>query len=101
MHFHQRKHPLLNRHLFNDLLERAQKSILSVSLDMAQKELIKKSNKYLKEFNNLYLRTIEYAGYTRTGICDFPALNKLNIDADEVMTYFKKFLKELRMVFFI
>ncbi|EKN40719.1 hypothetical protein CFSAN001627_17733, partial [Clostridium botulinum CFSAN001627] len=47
-------------------------------------------------FNNLYLRTIEYNGYTRTGICDFPALDSLNNNADETMSCFKEFLNELK-----
>lgn len=34
-------------------------------------------------------------GYMRTGLNKFPALSKLNQDADEEMLCFKKFLKEL------
>lgn len=71
-------------------------SIIASNLDSTQKELIKKSKEYSKEFNNLYLRTIEYNGYTRTGICKFPALNILNNDADKMMLCFKKFLEELK-----
>lgn len=67
------------------------------TLDMTHKELIKKSREYSKAFTNLYLQSIEFMGYTRTGICDFPALAKLNINADEVMNCFKDFLKELEM----
>lgn len=68
---------------------------IASALDMTHKELIKKGKEYSKIFTNLYLRSIEYRGYTRTGICDFPALRKLNFDADEIMMCFKKFLKEL------
>lgn len=71
-------------------------SSIASGLDMTEKELIKKSNQYSKEFNNLYLRTIEYNGYTRTGICDFPALDSLNNSADRVMSCFKEFLNELK-----
>jgi len=71
-------------------------STIASNLDITQKELIRKSKEYSKEFNNLYLRTIEYNGYTRTGICNFSALNNLNIDADKIMICFKKFLKELK-----
>ncbi|KMT20781.1 DUF2935 domain-containing protein [Clostridium cylindrosporum] len=68
---------------------------ISARLDDTEKELINKSNIYEKVFTNLYLKSIEFNGYRRTGLCDFPALRKLNEDADEKMTLFKKFLKEL------
>ena len=64
-------------------------------LDNTEKELIKKSKVYEKTFTNLYLKAIEFNGYTRTGLYDFPALRKLNEDADEKMTCFKEYLKEL------
>lgn len=66
------------------------------NLDMTQKELIKRSKDYSKEFDNLYLRTIEYNGYTRTNIFDFPALTKLNYDVGNVMGSFKNFLDALK-----
>jgi hypothetical protein len=71
-------------------------STIVSQLDMTEKALIKISREYSKRFDNLYLSTIEYNGYTRTGICDFPALKKLNIDANETMTCFKEFLNELK-----
>lgn len=71
-------------------------STIASNLDMTQKELIKKSNEYSKEFNNLYLRTIDYNGYTRTNIFDFPALTKLNYDVSNIMGSFKNFLDALK-----
>lgn len=68
---------------------------IASTLDMTHKELIKKSKEYSKIFTNLYLAILEYRGYTRTSICDFPALRKLNMGANEVMNCFKKFLKQL------
>ena len=70
-------------------------STIANSLDSTQKKLIKKSREYAKMFNDLYLSVIEYNGFTRTGLCDFPALRKFNLDADETMDSFKKLLKEL------
>ena len=64
-------------------------------LDATEKELVIKSNLYEKEFTNLYLKSIEINGYTRTGLYDFQALRKLNESANEKMTHFKEFLKEL------
>lgn len=68
---------------------------IAARLDDTEKELIKKSEVYKKTFTNLYLKAIEFSGYTRTGLCDFPALRKLNEDADEKMTCFKEYLKYL------
>lgn len=70
---------------------------IASALDMTQKELINKSKEYSKLFTNLYLAVLEYRGYTRTNICEFPALSKLNIDASDVMSCFKKFLKQLEV----
>lgn len=72
-------------------------SIISSNLDMTEKELIKKGKEYSKIFTDLYLRVIEYKGYTRTHIYDFPALRRLNDNADGIMTSFKKFLKGLEL----
>lgn len=72
-------------------------STIASNLDMTYKELIKKSVTYSKDFDNLYLRTIEYKGYTRSGICGFPALKRLNADANEIMNCFKIFLKKLEI----
>lgn len=71
-------------------------STVASNLDMTQKELIKRSKEYSKEFDNLYLRTIDYNGYTRTNIFDFPALTKLNYDVSNVMGSFKNFLDALK-----
>jgi hypothetical protein len=71
-------------------------STISSNLDMTQKELIKRSKEYSKEFDNLYLRTIDYNGYTRTNIFDFPALAKLNYDISNIMGSFKNFLDALK-----
>lgn len=64
-------------------------------LDMADKELIERCREYSKVFSNLYLKAIEYKGYMRTGILDFPALKKLNFDVDDRINCFKNFLKVL------
>jgi Domain of unknown function (DUF2935) len=68
---------------------------ISSSLDMSEKDLIKLSMKYNKKFDVLYEKANEMKGYMRTGLNQFPSLNKLNQDADEEMLCFKKFLKEL------
>jgi hypothetical protein len=63
---------------------------------MSEKAKILESQKYGMEFDNLYLKSIEYKGFTRTGLIDFPALDRLNEDADLKMESFKGFLQELK-----
>lgn len=70
---------------------------IASTLDMTEKELIKKSKEYSKLFTNLYLNVLEYRGYTRTNICEFPALSQLNMDASNKMICFRKYLKELEV----
>lgn len=41
---------------------------LTARLDDTEKELIDKSKIYEKIFSNLYLKAIEFNGYTRTGL---------------------------------
>lgn len=65
------------------------------ALDSTQKEVIEKSREYTSIFTDLYIKTVKYNGYSRTGICDFAALKKLNIDVDYIMSGFKEFLKDL------
>lgn len=65
------------------------------ALDMADKELINRAREYSKVFSNFYLKAIEYKGYMRTGILDFPALRKLDFDVDDRIKCFKNFLKGL------
>jgi hypothetical protein len=70
---------------------------IASTLDMTEKELIKKSKEYSKLFSDLYLNVLEYRGYARTNICEFPALSKLNMDASNTMICFRKYLKELEV----
>lgn len=69
---------------------------LAGRLDMSQRELINKNRMYEKTFNNLYLKAIEFRGYMRTGIYEFPALKRLNFEANYIMTCFKELLNQLR-----
>jgi hypothetical protein len=64
-------------------------------LDMIEKEYIEKSRAFAKNFDSLYLKAIEMHGYMRTGLFNFPSLEKLNEDASKDMHDFKDYLKEL------
>lgn len=67
------------------------------TLDPTEKDTIKLGKKFAKTFENLYLKAIEFNGYTRTGAMDFPALDKLNEDAYNEMTCFKDFLEKVEL----
>lgn len=64
-------------------------------LDEVEKQLKEKSSAFKKDFEGLYLKSIEMAGYMRTGLKRFPALDFLNCQADCRMKDFMEFLKEL------
>ncbi|GIM29060.1 hypothetical protein CPJCM30710_17260 [Clostridium polyendosporum] len=72
-------------------------SSIIASLDMTEKELIKISKKFEKTFNDLYLRAIEFKGYMRSGLFEFPALDRLNECANIEMMTFKQFLQDLKL----
>lgn len=72
-------------------------SSISASLDMSEKKLIQYSKKFAKTFDNLYLQSIEFNGYMRTGISRFPALDKFNENANSEMICFKELLEDLKL----
>jgi len=64
-------------------------------LDSTEDKLRKLSEDFVKEFEQLYIKSVEYKGYTRTGLKEFPALSRLNSQVDDKITLFMKFLKEV------
>jgi hypothetical protein len=69
---------------------------LSSNLDMDEKKLIKTSKEFEKIFQYLFVKAIDFNGYTRTGLFDFPALSKLDFDADMEMNRFKEYLLDIQ-----
>ncbi|ARK24212.1 hypothetical protein SporoP37_05605 [Sporosarcina sp. P37] len=65
------------------------------NLDNVEKQLKKKSEKFAKEWEAFYLSAIEMAGFLRTNVMKFPALDKFHSNINLEMTIFKTFLKEL------
>ena len=68
---------------------------ISSNLDQVEKRLKEKSDQYTKHFEDFYLKAVELAGYLRTNLSTFPALEKMNVDVNLEMTLFKHFLHEL------
>jgi len=64
-------------------------------LDSVETELREKSQKFVVEFNNLFIKANEFSGYLRTCVQDFPALHRLNYQAEYKIQLFMEFLKEI------
>lgn len=65
------------------------------TLDSTEQKLKKKTHEFTKTFNNFYLKAVEMAGYLRTYVQEFPALERFNHQAEVEMKVFKEFLREL------
>jgi hypothetical protein len=68
---------------------------ISSDLDPTEKLLIREAKCFSKTFEELYLKAIEFTGYTRTGLSTFPALEDLNLTAERKMLEFKGYLETL------
>ncbi|MGM1048861.1 MAG: DUF2935 domain-containing protein [Bacillota bacterium] len=68
---------------------------LSGQFDLVEHSWKNKSEEFERYFENFYLKAIELAGYMRTGLTDFPALQRFNQEANAVMLLFMKFLSEV------
>ena len=68
---------------------------IASDLDSVESRLIEQSERFKKHFENLYMKSIEMAGYMRTNLSDFPAFRRLHTEVDVEMKLFIAFLNEL------
>lgn len=68
---------------------------ISDNLDRTEKQLKEKSDTYTKHFEDFYLKAVEMAGYLRTNLSSFPALERMNSEVSLEMQLFMGFLEEL------
>lgn len=68
---------------------------IDANMDRVEKQLKKKSRKFLKDWEAFYLKAVELTGFLRTNAAKFPALDKFHNDVYLEMTIFKTFLNEL------
>lgn len=68
---------------------------ISADVDLREKGLKEISDGFTKHFEDFYIKAVELAGYTRTGLRNFPALNRFNKQVELEMVLFMQFLKEL------
>lgn len=65
------------------------------SLDSVEKSIREKSDRFTKHFEAFYLKAVEMAGYLRTNLSSFPALEKFNSDTQLEIKLFQHFLREI------
>ncbi|WP_042122277.1 DUF2935 domain-containing protein [Paenibacillus senegalensis] len=68
---------------------------VSASLARVEKRLTEKSGRFSAHFTDFYMKAVEMAGYLRTQLQHFPALNRFNREVELEMMLFKEFLEEL------
>lgn len=64
-------------------------------LDPVEKPLIQNAQHFEVHFLDFYLKAVELAGYMRTNIKEFPALERFHREVELEMVLFKGFLREL------
>lgn len=89
------KQPAVHYHLVWLLDAAGHAAAITGNLDMVEKKLISVSQTFTNDFENFYIKAVEMAGYMRTNLSDFPALQRFNKDVEWEILLFKKFLREL------
>ncbi|MBO8171442.1 MAG: DUF2935 domain-containing protein [Bacillaceae bacterium] len=68
---------------------------ITCSLDFTEQKLRNKSETFTRHFQDFYLKAVEFAGYLRTSLKQFPALKRFNHQVELEMKMFQTFLHEL------
>lgn len=69
---------------------------IQCGLDSTENELRKESKQFARIFDELFIKAFEYKGFLRTGLDAFPALTRFNLQVDEKIKFFMKFLTEIQ-----
>lgn len=85
----------LHHHLVWLLDAAGHSEAISSNLDGVEKRLREKSDLFTRHFEDFYLKAVEMAGYLRTNLSTFPALEKFNSDAQLEIKLFQNFLHEI------
>jgi hypothetical protein len=87
-------HPL-HHHLLWLLDASGHAGAINDNMDQVEKKIKAKSAAFAASFEQFYLKAVELAGFLRTNLAAFPALEKFNLDASLEIMLFMGFLKEL------
>ena len=71
---------------------------IASDLDSVERDLIAISEAFMHQFDDYYTKAIEFSGYTRTCLKDFPALSRFNKQVEEEILNFKKFLRHIEQL---
>lgn len=86
---------VLHHHLLWLLDAAGHSEAITSNLDGVETKLKEKSSSFKKTFDSFYLKAVELSGYLRTNLPEFPALSKMNNDAQLEILLFQNFLHEL------
>ncbi|MGE8206414.1 DUF2935 domain-containing protein [Heyndrickxia sp. NPDC080065] len=64
-------------------------------MDATEIKIKKSSTQFLKQFEQFYLKAVEFTGYLRANESSFPALKRFNSDVKLEMEMFQMFLNEI------
>lgn len=64
-------------------------------MDATEHKMKKESKEFVQQFQQFYLKAVEFTGYLRTNLDTFPALRKMNEDVKLEMEMFQVFLNEI------
>lgn len=70
-----------------------------INLDSTERDYRDISYKFFKEFEELFIKSYEFADYLRTGVNSFPALDRLNEVVEIKITLFMEFLLKVEKHF--
>jgi hypothetical protein len=68
---------------------------ITCEVDEVERDIKKRSHTFTKQFKDLYMKAVEFAGYLRTYVQEFPALDRFNKQVELEMFVFLQFLKEI------
>lgn len=85
----------LHHHLLWLLDAAGHAGAISDKLDATEKKLKRKSDEYVKEFEEFYIKAVELSGYLRANIDSFPALTRMNKEVQLEIELFRGFLAEV------
>ncbi|WP_096439385.1 DUF2935 domain-containing protein [Alteribacter populi] len=85
----------LHHHLVWLLDAAGHASAITGSLDMTEKQMQEKGDKFVGKFEDFYIKAVEMEGFLRANIDSFPALKKMNKDVRLEIELFKGFLHEI------
>lgn len=68
---------------------------ISDNMDRIEKKIKEQSDEFTKDFEAFYLKAVEMAGFLRTNLSTFPALERFNRDVQVEMKLFMGFLAEI------